>query len=522
MGMGSFAGGLAKGFTSTYGLVSDIEDRKAERERRKKEQEKEDALDKAYAETYGRVGQKDDYAVSIQEASGNKGLNLGAAQQLAAQGALPGNAPEDIDFERASAEAAAGPMRDLAARKGAIPASEAALPEMQGTEYTSRQAGADYATRAAGVSRKGAIEALQIKKAYKEDERDEKFDVAVQMRDRRLGKIYAVSETNGLKGLADAAKAEGLKVEFAETSNGIGRINVLGPKGDVLETITSLPDAVSKLENLVSSRFEQDIVGLLGGPREALTYLNQRKEFQINQQRLGIEQSREQREAALQPGRIALNKAQVANLEAETEGKTLAADEKREYNEIRTRILDLLKNPSPESQQELQQLARRAGLLNPKEVLVTKTERNPETGVLESITTNVFTGEVQKSMSEGGVAPPAVLRAAESGTNPQTGKPWTANEISDFERRYPSTPWPGPRPAGASSTRTQPTSAIPTQPEPAPATPARTGRGTAIPAGDRIPEPPPKELIRGTNRRPNPAYVEWEQKFGERYRAQQR
>lgn len=516
--MGSFAGGLAKGFTSTYGLISDIEDRKEERARRKKEQEKEDALDKAYAETYGRVGQKDDYAVSIQQAGGNKGLNLGAAQQLAAQGAIPGNAPEDVAFERASAEAAAGAMRENAVRKGAIPTSESALPTMEPTEYTARQAGSDYATRAAGVSRKGAIEALQIKKAYKEDERDEKFDIAVQMRDRRLGRIYTVSETSGLKGVADAAKAEGLKVEYAETSNGIGRINVLGPKGDVLETITSLPDAVSKLEDLVSNRFEQDIVGLLGGPTEALNYINQRKQTNISQQRLGIEQRRDLRDAELQPGKIALNNAQVANLRAETEGKTLAAEEKKEYNQLRTRILDLLKDPSPENQQELSQLARRAGILNPKEVLVTKTERNPETGILESITVNVFTGEVQKSMSEGGVPNARDWAAAQQGKRPD-GTPLKPEDITRWNAAHsPEYQISTGGPARPSAIPAQPSAA----PAPAPAAPARTGRGAAIPAGDRIPEPPPKKLMRGTNERPNPAYAEWEQKFGERYRAQQR
>jgi hypothetical protein len=341
------------------------------------------------------------------------------------------------------------------------------------------------------------------------------------------------TELTNLKNLADMAEtnpaefltgAKKLGIDIRPVSTGGGKqvfeAYMGGNKVGQYDTLTAA--ANDGLERYSTNMLIQGASKFATSPEQFVTILSTAERINTERRKLGFDQRRDEREAELQPGKIALNKAQVANLEAETEGKTLAADEKREYNEIRTRILDLLKNPSPESQQELQQLARRAGLLNPKEVLVTKTERNPETGVLESITTNVFTGEVQKSMSEGGVAPPAVLRAAESGTNPQTGKPWTANEISDFERKYPSTPWPGPRPAGASSTRTQLTSAIPTTPSPA----ARIREARGLP--ERIPEPPPKEFTRskgrggGTITEPNPAYAEWEKQYGERYRAQQR
>jgi len=57
MALGSFAGGLAKGFTSTYGLVSELEEKKEEREFRRKERERAQTFRDITAEELGQVGQ---------------------------------------------------------------------------------------------------------------------------------------------------------------------------------------------------------------------------------------------------------------------------------------------------------------------------------------------------------------------------------------------------------------------------------------------------------------------------------
>jgi hypothetical protein len=216
--------------------------------------------------------------VAIQQASGNTGMNMGQAKMLSQQGALSGGTAEDMDFERASAEAAAGAMRENAARQGKV--ADSALPRMEAEEYTSKQAMGDYAKEAARVGgRRGALEALQMKKAFRQDDLDTQFDKTRQGYVDKLAQINGVAESQGMKGLSDLATKNGLKVQYVEGKNGVAKINVLGPKGDVLETVTSIGDAVTKLEQAATKQFQSQAVGLLGDEAKLLTYLNQREEI---------------------------------------------------------------------------------------------------------------------------------------------------------------------------------------------------------------------------------------------------
>jgi hypothetical protein len=263
---------------STYERLGEEEARQMQREKMRRELEQEKALDLAFANTQGRVGQKDDYGVAIQKASGNAGIDMGQAKMLSQQGALSGGTAEDMDFERASAEAAAGAMRENAARQGKV--ADSALPRMEAEEYTSRQAMGDYAKEASKVGgRKGAIEALQMKKAFRQDDLDTKFDAARQGYADKLSLINGTAESQGMKGLAELAKKNGLKVEFVEAKNGVGKINVLGPKGDVLQSITSVGEATQALEQAATKQFQSSAVALLGDESKLLTYLNQREEI---------------------------------------------------------------------------------------------------------------------------------------------------------------------------------------------------------------------------------------------------
>lgn len=483
-------GSALKSGVDTYAALSEEEERALNIRERRERMAREAQARTAASETLGRAG-TNTYMPELQA----RGADAGVARTLDQQNAAFG--PEGYtEASRATA--------------GAL--SRQALPQdMQGRTYRESEAIGDYARRLAAIDPEKALatstQARQIKQLERQEEQQAKFDAASEKLNNDLTLIRGTAESGGLKGMAELAKKNGLNVKFVEGANGTGRINLLGKDGKVVQTFTDVGSAADALSEARLNRFVEESIPTLGSADKVLAALR-------SQQEMRIAQSREARDAELQPGKIALTKAQIDNLKAETEGKTLAADERKEYNQLKTRILDLLENPSPENQQELSQLARRAGILNPKEVLVTKTERNPDTGILESITVNVFTGEVQKSMSEGGVPNARDWAAAQQGKRPD-GTPLKPEDIARWNAAH------SPEYQISTGGPARP-SAIPAQPSAAPAAPTRIGRGAAIPAGDRIPEPPPRELIRGTNRRPNPAYAEWEQKFGERYRAQQR
>jgi hypothetical protein len=280
--------GFSNAFLNTLKGLTDLERSQLEMAENKRRIEQEKALDVAFADTQSRVGQKDDYGVAIQQASGNTGMDMGQSRMLSQQGALSGGTAEDMDFERASAESAAGAMRENAVRQGKV--ADSALPRMEAQEYTSKQAMGDYAKEAARVGgRKGALEAIQLKKAFRQDDLDTQFDKTRQGYTDKLAQINGVAESQGMKGLADLATKNGLKVQYVEGKNGVAKINVLGPKGDVLETVTSIGDAVTKLEQAATKQFQTQAVSLLGDEAKLLTYLNQREEIGIKREGLEVE-----------------------------------------------------------------------------------------------------------------------------------------------------------------------------------------------------------------------------------------
>jgi len=227
---------------------------------------------------------------------------------------------------------------------------------------------------------------------------------------------------------------------------------------------------------------------------------------------------------------ISLKEAQTGQAIAQTTTAELNQADTREYQNIRTRILTLMENPTPENQTQLRQLARRAAILNPREVLVTKTVTDPETGLPRTITTNIFTGEVQQSATEARIPNPTDWAAAQRGINSRTGKPltkeererWNAAHASEYQlpmggivrdgsrTNQSAAPTTAPPSQGVGLTRSLESSFTAARPSVGGRTPSREAR---------IPEPPPKTTRGG---RPNPDYLEWDRQYGERYRAQQR
>jgi hypothetical protein len=298
--------GIALGAAATSGLNAyergeDIKLRQLQRSQLEKEIAEKEALDAAFRESQARVGQQDEYSQAIKTGSGMTNAGNQQAQMLSNQGALPGNTAEDQAFERASAESAAGAMRENAVRQGAIPESKAALPTMTPSEYTSKQGMADYVKAAGQVSRKGTLEALQLKGVMRENDVQDKFDSERQKLDDTLAKIHGTAESGGLKGLYEESKKEGLNVKFVEGKNGVGsRIQILGPKGDVLETVSDVASATQKLSDAAMNQFMTKSVGLLGSPDKVISAMQSQKQVSLKEREVAAKE-------ALVPSEIAKN-----------------------------------------------------------------------------------------------------------------------------------------------------------------------------------------------------------------------
>lgn len=347
MNWGAFGGAMAQSALSTYERLEDQKLKQLQRSQLEKDIAEKEALDQAWRESQARVGQQDEYGQAI-KTEGFTGTQQ--AKMLSDQGALQGNTPEDQAFERASAEAAAGALRENAVAKGAIPEAKAALPELRPTEYTAKQGMQDYVKAAGQVSRKGTIEALQLKNVVRESDIQDKFDTEQQKLNDTLALIHGTAESGGLKGLADAATKEGLKVKFVEGKNGVGsRIQVLGPKGDVLETVSDVNSATEKLSQAAMQQFYNKGVSILGSPDKVLAFMQGEKKLAIAQQEANTKDVVGRAQAGYY-GAAAAN----MNAKANTAYEKLPEKDKFRLNSLNTGLQTAVKaheaNPTPEGE----------------------------------------------------------------------------------------------------------------------------------------------------------------------------
>jgi len=258
MNWGAFAGAMAKEGLSTYERIGEEQLRAMQREQLRKEIAEKEALDAAWRQSQARVGQSDDYTQAL---------------------------------KRASAEAATGAMRENAMRQGAIPAGQAA-PAMSPTEYTKTKGMEDYVKAAGQISRKGTLEAIQLKQIVRQSENEDKFFRSQEKLNDDLAAIQGAADSFGLKGVYDVASKNGLKnLKFVEGKNGIGsRIQVLGPKGDVLETISDVNSAVGKLSEAAMGRFMTESVSLLGSPDKVIDFMQKRRGLELQERAVGVKE----------------------------------------------------------------------------------------------------------------------------------------------------------------------------------------------------------------------------------------
>lgn len=288
---GAFAGAVGKSALDTYTRLN-AEAREARKAGREEEAyQKEQALDALYAEKLGRVGK--DVSTFTPD------------MQTPEAGYYPaGTEPKE-----------ALPV----GRAGANYVSDSDGMALKETtkQYTQKDAYSDIAREAAVVGgRKGAVEAMQFKSAARASDIEEKFDASMNKLNTTLATIQGTAESGGLKGLSEAAKKEGLKVEYVEGKNGVGKINVLGPKGDVLETVTNLGDATSKLEQLAMKNFMNSNLSLLGSYDKVAAYMQGNRKLDIDERTAKDKGEYYGSEAELNRARIkALNQPKAARKE---------------------------------------------------------------------------------------------------------------------------------------------------------------------------------------------------------------
>lgn len=257
----------------------DVEKARREKEQfewERREQQKRQALDQAALETYGKIGSQY-YSQAIQEQGG---AGSQQAKMLSDQTAGMG-----AENEGASAQSAVNAMRQNAGKE----AITAALPSQT---YTAEQAQKDYTQRLYALNPEKAqqseLSGLQLKNVKREAKLAEDFDAEkINFRDT-LTKIHSIAETGGMKGLSEAANEEGLKTKFVAGKNGMGTIQVLGPKGDVIKTFNDVKSATEALANAAQMKFTQKLETMFGSAEKAADYYSKQKELGIKQQEADI------------------------------------------------------------------------------------------------------------------------------------------------------------------------------------------------------------------------------------------
>lgn len=425
--IGAALGAAVNTGISTYERLGEEQLRAMQREQLRKEIAEKEALDQAWRQSQARVGQTDDYTQAL-KTGGEIGTQQ--AQMLSNQGALPGATAEDQAFERASAEAAAGALRENAVRQGAIPAAKAALPTMSPTEYTKAQGMEDYVKAAGQISRKGTLEAIQLKQIVRQSENEDKFFKNQEKLNNDLATIRGAADSFGLKGVYDVATKNGMKnLKFVEGKNGVGsRIQVLGPKGDVLETISDLNMAVDKLSEAAMGRFMTESVSLLGSPDKVIAYMQ--GERKVKAAELSAQADIEYKgkggviDRAYQTGARGGAGGSGTTERILAKADEMSKDKNSKFFGKKEQAYEFLKRGFNRDEDALAwdkievKLRSEPGV-KPEEIAAQRAD----------------------FFRTRGYAPPAAVQALRTGVNPVTKKPLTEKELSDFNRTYPKTPW---------------------------------------------------------------------------------
>jgi hypothetical protein len=317
MGWGAFAGAAANAALNTYERLGEEELRDMQRKEMREKIAREVQERAIAADTFGKVGQETEFGQAI---AGEGKTNNAQAKALSDQGRTG-----DPEFDRAMAESAAGALRENAARQG-VASAEGPMGAIKGGVYDEQQAYKDYARRMAGVDSKAAraarVEGLQLKRAVRDSDIDDKFDAARNTLNDDLARINTLFESKGMSGLAAEAKKAGLPVKYVEGKNGFGVIQVLDPKSNkVVQTISNGQEAVAALEKQAMMKFQGSAVSLLGSADKVLSYMNQREELGFKGREVAVKE-------AIAPSEIAKNMGAASYYGTGGKGRTEGSKEK--------------------------------------------------------------------------------------------------------------------------------------------------------------------------------------------------
>lgn len=425
--LGAFAGALGQSALSTYERLGEAGLRNIQRQQLVKDIAEKEALDQAWRQSQARVGQTDDYTQAL-KTGGEIGTQQ--AQMLSNQGALPTDTPDAREFEQEVAKSAAGAMRENAVRQGAIPADKAALPTMTPTEYTKTQGMEDYVKAAGQISRKGTLEAIQMKQIVRQSELEDKFFKRQEKFNNDLASIQGTKESFGMKGIFDLATKNGMKnIKFVEGKNGIGsRIQVLGPKGDVLQTISDPNVAADMLSEIVTNQFLKESASFLGSPKDVVAYMQ--GERKVKAAELSAQADIEYKgkggviDRAYQTGARGGAGGSGTTERILAKADEMSKDKNSKFFGKKEQAYEFLKRGFNRDEDALAwdkievKLRSEPGV-KPEEIAAQRAD----------------------FFRTRGYAPPAAVQALRTGVNPVTKKPLTEKELSDFNRTYPKTPW---------------------------------------------------------------------------------
>lgn len=332
---------FAKSFLGTLQALTALESSDLQNKRFKDELEREKQADIAFKETYGRVGQADDYSQALQTG----GAGVQQAKMLSDQGAMSGNTPEDVDFERASAAAAQGAMRENAIRQGAIPADSAA-PTLSPETYQTLQASKDYRQKTAGIGRKYALEAAQLGTAMREADTQEKFfsgmDKLTQdtAKDRRLGEVGSMEE------VYKHGKASGLELKYNDKAKTVTLLNSRGEPVKVYSDTDSLADSIA--EHRTAAFFEKEAPKYVSSPKEAFAMWNDKRRRDIAEKEWTVKEPIYKKQSELIDAQIENMRSKTSQFEDKLpEGKKLFLNSLKSNADILTRAA--ASDPTPQN-----------------------------------------------------------------------------------------------------------------------------------------------------------------------------
>lgn len=315
------ASAFADSFLRTLSGLTAMERDRLAMDALRQEQEEKKALDAAWANRAGRIGQADDYTAEIAAGSGIGNARTGqnsSARLLSEQGALPGDTAADRDFERASADAAAGAMYENAQRQGRV-AADTPRAAIDPTVYTQKQGMQDYIRDASKISRKGTMEALQMKSVMRESEKEDAFDTAMDGLDKQISEFKAGANRGGMKEAFGLLKKIDPDIRYVE-KDGSPVIEVLNSKGKVTNTLTDV-NAVLQVgtAGLVQNFFSNEAPKFSKNVREAFDFWKTRQAERRADRTLELTENADARAEKKLPYDIEESSAKTA--EARAKGK---------------------------------------------------------------------------------------------------------------------------------------------------------------------------------------------------------